>query len=513
MIVVGSGPAGVSAAWPLVEAGLRVLMVDASGTALPAPPRHASIARLRADPERWRLTSSPAGPQGASPKLATPLARAVLSGFLEASGIVGDGYRPVGTFAAGGLSRIWGALATPYGRADLERFPDRAGLAASEARVARRIGLSEPGGDPSRPPALGPPARRLVERHRARRRDDAVELLPASNAVLAQPRDGRDACSHCGLCLYGCARGAIYDSSLELPALLRRANFSYRPGMRVLRVAPAGALHRVEALQGGELRALRSGRVVLAAGTIATTGLALRRLGLQGRAVRLLSNPVGAAAFVVPGLLGAELPERSFALGQLSYSLAAGSGAEMFGVLYGADALPLTQVAERLPLTRNTALRVARALAPALLLASGYLPGRFSDNELVVEGDDATGRVRITGRQPAEAERLLRAGFRRLGRFARRRGAWPVPGSATVLPAGADAHPAGTLPMGGVGAAATDADGELRGCPGLHVADGASLPALSARHPTLTIMANADRIGRRIAARAAADGLRYAAAG
>ena len=53
--------------------------------------------------------------------------------------------------------------------------------------------------------------------------------------------------------------------------------------------------------------------------------------------------------------------------------------------------------------------------------------------------------------------------------------------------------------MGGPGAASTSADGELTACDGLYVADGAALPNLPAKHPTLTIMANADRIGRAIA--------------
>jgi choline dehydrogenase-like flavoprotein len=41
----------------------------------------------------------------------------------------------------------------------------------------------------------------------------------------------------------------------------------------------------------------------------------------------------------------------------------------------------------------------------------------------------------------------------------------------------------------------------VNGAPGLFVVDGAALPALPARHCTLTIMANADRIGRALAAR------------
>ncbi|MGA2128891.1 MAG: FAD-dependent oxidoreductase, partial [Xanthobacteraceae bacterium] len=31
IVIIGSGPAGVSAAFPLVETGLRVLMIDGAG--------------------------------------------------------------------------------------------------------------------------------------------------------------------------------------------------------------------------------------------------------------------------------------------------------------------------------------------------------------------------------------------------------------------------------------------------------------------------------------------------
>jgi choline dehydrogenase-like flavoprotein len=40
--------------------------------------------------------------------------------------------------------------------------------------------------------------------------------------------------------------------------------------------------------------------------------------------------------------------------------------------------------------------------------------------------------------------------------------------------------------------------GQLRGLPGLHVADGSVLPRLSACHPTFTITANADRMARTV---------------
>ena len=235
-----------------------------------------------------------------------------------------------------------------------------------------------------------------------------------------------------------------------------------------------------------------------------TTKLALRRLGLTEKRMRLVSNPVGGAAFIVPGLIGKKLPDRSFGLGQAFYTLNPTVDIEAAGVLYGADTLPLAFMADRLPFARPTALRLARALAPAVVLATAYLPGQFSNNHLIVEAGDSGG-MRVEGGHSSDAEPLLRKTFRSLARQLRRRGAWSVLGSIQILKPGADAHPSSTLPMGLDDAASTRISGELKDAPGIYVADGASLPVLSARHPTLTIMANADRIGRGITRRLRAE--------
>jgi choline dehydrogenase-like flavoprotein len=80
----------------------------------------------------------------------------------------------------------------------------------------------------------------------------------------------------------------------------------------------------------------------------------------------------------------------------------------------------------------------------------------------------------------------------------RRRGAFALPGSLTISAPGTDGHYAGTLPMGGKGDLATSLYGELNASKGIYIADGASFSSLPAKHCTLTIMANADRIGRHL---------------
>lgn len=492
VIIVGSGPAGVSAAWPLVTAGARVLMLDASTpAATPAPPwRH------RTDPGHWQTRfgsdlSAVEPVADRSPKFATPLARTTLHGYHDRLGIGSDGFFAAGTLGQGGLSTIWGALAAPLTAAERADIPvPAADLDGAYARVGRRIGLSRPVPPDSRA------ARRILDAQGRRGSGPDVTFAPAPNAVLAAPLGDREACNRCGLCLYGCGRGSIYSSALEMPLLARHGNFAYRPGHLVRAVAADPAGHRVVAETRDGMVSLTAPQVVLAAGTVATTGLALARLGLLGQPVRLLSNPAAATAFVVPGLVGLPLPERAFGLGQLFYHLG-----DAAGVLYGADTLPVDILAERLPVGRPFALRVSRALAPALLLATCYRPGSESRNTATLVSGGRWPTLALAGEPTAEAAAGLRASLSRLGRGLRRLGALRLPGSTSILEPGADAHYAGTLPMGGPGPAATTADGELVGVPGLFVADGAALPTLPATHPTLTIMANADRIGHGLAGR------------
>ncbi|HMN71386.1 MAG TPA: GMC oxidoreductase [Rhodoblastus sp.] len=499
VIVAGSGPAGVSAAWPLVLAGLRVLMVDGSDAEEPAPPsREKWKQRFGADFAGLELDSD------ISPKLATPQAHAARENYDARLGLETRNFLAVGSLGRGGLSKIWGALAEPFLEDELARFPFAAReLAASYSAVQRRIGVSG-GAEADASVLTNPAARKLLERFRGRRGAGGLAMHPACNAVLLQDHDERAACNRCGECLYGCARGAIYDSALELPALRRFVNFAYAPDHFVRSVGEEGGRPFVDVeTLGGRVR-LSARATVLAAGCISTTALALRRIGHVGRPVRLLSNPAAAAAFLSPFRIGADRPEDSFSLGQLFFRLDTRAG-RAAGVVYGANALPADLFAARLPFSRPLALRVARALAPALLVATCYAPGALSRNEVAAHAEGDRTRIAITGEQTVEGRAALDAALATLrGRFAAL-GVLPIPGSASFLPPGADVHYAGTLPMGGEGAAATSATGELANAPNLFVADGACLPDLPATHPTLTIMANADRIGREIARRFAAN--------
>lgn len=482
-IVVGSGPAGVSAALALTEAGRTVLMLDGD-----------------ADDNDSDVAAADLGPDnGLSPKLRTPQARRLLARFTEANPIAGENFLAAGSLARGGLSRIWGGFAAEFDADDLKDWPiDHAALAPSYARIAARIGISGSSDDamsaalgnsgPLQPPLpLGAASALLLQRHQASK-PGALRLGHARNALLSQPLDGRSACDLRGACLWGCPIGAIYDARQDLNLLRARDTFRLADGAIVTALVRDGDGWRVNT-RGGH--GFRAPRIMLAAGTLASSRLVAPLLPPIPD-WRLLSNPTLATPLLVRGArTAARVP--SHALAQLAYRL---EGEALLGAVYETRNLPAAGFAGQMPLHRAIAEALFRFLSPALLVAVTSFPGRFSRNSLSF--DRATGRLTVQGGFEPALDGVEQAARRTLARGWRALGAHVLPGGRRAMP-GTDAHFAGTLPMGGKGVGGTSVLGEVAGQPGLHVVDGSALPSLPARHATLTIIANADRIAAALA--------------
>ena len=149
-------------------------------------------------------------------------------------------------------------------------------------------------------------------------------------AVLSADRGERLACNLSGNCLYGCSRGAMYAAGQDVQVLRRHRNFTFQPGF-VASDLKRDVAQWVIAGHGPDGRdsVLRASKVVLAAGTIATTRLVLRALG-HTRAVPLLSAPTAAFLLWQPSMLGTQRT-RGFGLGQLSFTLSLAGDVTAFG--------------------------------------------------------------------------------------------------------------------------------------------------------------------------------------
>jgi choline dehydrogenase-like flavoprotein len=513
VLVVGGGPAGTSAALALADAERPVVLLDAGTRAPSMPPPGAYLDLRRSDPAQWRWQLGAGfeafAVQGAvSPKLRVPGFASMFDGFATANRVHAEGFQLVGALAAGGLANAWGCGVARFHGEDLGPLADVApALDASYARVAQRMGLSGASddalsayfgldalADPALP--LDPLHAALWERSRRRGTPAGFALGRARVAVLSRPRDGRPACDLRGMCLWGCEQRSTWSAALDVVRLRRLPHARVESGVLVTALWRDGDAWRVEALHGGQPVAWRARRVLLAAGTVASTRLALAAMQDPPRSVRLQSNPMGAFLLLQPAMLGRR-HAAGFGLAQLSYVLeqAAGAGqGPVFGNLFSTAGLPMAEFLRYLPVGRRSGLPLLRALLPAAVVGNAFLPGSLSRHEASLRND---GSLEIRGGSDATLASAHAATAQRLRIAFRRLGAWMLPGSYVPGAPGADIHYAGTLPVSRAPRAhECDLQGEIAGLPGVYAIDGASLPVLPAKAHTLTIVANADRVAR-----------------
>lgn len=509
--VVGAGPAGTSAALALRERGIPVTVLDA-GTARVTPPPVGDLLGLRLrDTTQWqwqlgRHGEALAATDQASPKLRVPGLRAIFEGFAQVNRIRSDDFQVIGALAAGGLSNAWGCGVARFHEDELGALAfDQAAMDASIERVARRMGLSGRSDDSLSDyfglDAFCGPALAMDSAHRAlwERRDrlgDKIRMGRARVAVLGESREDRLGCDLSGMCLWGCVRRATWSAAWDVEKLKRDPGVRFEAGARVQALLPDGEGNWwIDADTQAGPRRYRSKRVLLAAGTLATTRLVLAALPPGQPALRLQSNPMAAFLLWLPALLGAPR-ERSFGLAQLSFAAELGDRGTAFGNLFSTAGIPVSEFLAHLPIARRAGLPLLKSILSSCVVGNVFLPGDLSAHEVRMEADQG---LRIKGGDDPRLSEAFAEAKSLLSRRFRKAGAWMLPGSFVRGQTGADIHYACTLPVSPRPRAhECHLNGELAGLPGLYVVDGAALPRLPAKAHTLTIMANADRIAGKL---------------
>jgi hypothetical protein len=517
IIIVGSGPAGVSAAFPLVESGLKVLMVDGgrhSDITLPDKP-FLNTRTEDANQWEWMIGKNFHALQmqeAISPKLRVPTQGYVFDGFGAANRIESQEFVAVGSLAAGGLSNAWGCGVSCLSAEELTKFPFNASeIDRSYEAVAKRIGISGPQDDDlseyfrldawAQPPIpIDNLHTHLYDRY-TKQRDDLVSrgfrLGRTRNAVLSKDHSGRKACDRLGNCLWGCHRHATYSAADEIGLLRQFKNFYYESGFIVDGLVRNEDCWSIEGQQviSRVRRSISTHKVFLAAGTLATSRLALKTLAISSP-VPLLSCPTAAFLLWMPRFLGASRAP-FFGLGQLSFSLAIQDNINGFGTTLSTTGIPVSEFSRYLPLRRRYAVDILGSLMSSCLVGNIFLPGEFSDANVTLKND---GSLLVSGGYQDDVSFLFEVAEKKLRKAYWKLGAALLPMSFTIGRPGGDIHYSGTLPMReSPSLGETNAHGELHGLIGVHVVDGASLPSLTEKAHTLTIMANADRISRAVA--------------
>jgi len=527
--VVGSGPSGVHFALTLLRRGIGVHMIDAGREGPPPPEAEADFAALREaldDPVAYFLGEDLYG-------LALPGAAGEFYGFPPQKRFVfepppdaaerGEGFEPLGSWAAGGLARAWTGGVYPFNDEELAEFPfGWSDLEPFYAEVAARIGVTGARDDLARfmpwhegvtdPLDLDPPSRALLTRYgRVRdriRRRYGCHVGRSRIAVLTRPREGRGECGYLGRCLWGCPVGALYTPELTLADCRRYDGFRYEGGTLALgfRFDEGRRVRglRVRPLDGGAEREIPVDRLALAAGTLSTARLFLASwLEGTGRAAELgglMDNRQVLVPFVRPALIGRRYEPRSYQYHQLSLGLESEPAREyvhgQITTLTTAQAHPILAT---MPFDARTAAFVFRNARASLGLVNlNFHDSRRETCSVALDAPAGPGEpaVLVTRyRPPADEPARLRSALRRVKKSLRALGCVVAPGATHIRPMGASVHYAGTLPMSREPRPFTvTREGRSHDFENLFIVDGSTFPFLPAKNITFTLMANAVRI-------------------
>ena len=530
VIVVGSGASGVHAAYPLVDAGRRVIMLDVGyedkiyESLIPDAPfseirrtDHGQHRHLLGD----RFEGVPLGPIGTRPEL-TPPRQYVVDGTETLLPIVSDDFVGVSSLALGGLAAAWGAVSFPYTENELAKCS----LPLQEMKrhyeiVAKRVGISGDSNDDLKPlrgelealqpaPELDGNAEMILKRYE-RKRDafhrDRVYLGNSVTAVLTRPVGDRRPTSYHDMDYWTNKGESVYRPVSTLRELRQRGNFSYcRPYLveRFVENREGGVDVHAAVVDGGRQEVFRARRLILAAGAINTARIVLRSLNQYDVRVPFTSNPTTYISCVHYAHFGKPLKDRCHSLAQLTMIHDPTGDRECLvqGQFYSYRSMLLFRLLRGLPLPQRESLRMMRAISPHLVvIVLQHADHPSPDNYCVLRQapDRQNDSLEIGYRLSRETQECQGKREEVILRSLRRLHCWPVKVIHTRQ--GTGAHYASQLPISHEDKPlTTEPSGRLRGTSAVYVADGASMSYLPAKGLTFTLMANANRIGSHVLA-------------
>jgi len=517
--VIGSGPAGVAAAETLLQEGREVTMLDAGRTLEPSiQERVAEVSRTPSHLWTDEMLMPLKGDVDSSAK-GVVLKKIFGSAFPYEKPSYAPAW-PKGidlktSLAMGGFSNVWGAVVLPWLEKDCVNWPFQPDdLKPYLARALQLMPLSHPQQYglsslfpmPHKPPVALNSCRQaralLVEwaRNEQVLKESGFSVGTSRLAVRAEESHEGPGCVYCGMCLYGCPYGLIYNAAATVLRLKKNSRFTYRPGLFADRLEETGhnvIIHASQLSGLGEM-VFPAERVFVAGGVLSSTRLVLESLSHFDQPVTVLDNQYFLLPFLTrKGVVDVE-SEKMHTLCQLLMSV------------MDPTVSPFTvnlQLYAYNDLYRHALLRL---FGPAASLAQPFM-GAILGRLMLVQGylhSHDSNRIRLTLRKTAAGARfdvetdfsdrprkVLKQLVRALWKRRAALGGWPVGPFLQRGQFSTGNHSGGTLPMKvHPKGAESDTLGRPGGFQRIHVVDSSVLPSLPATSITLGVMANASRI-------------------
>ena len=482
-VVIGSGPAGLSAVMALLDRGRDVLVID--GGADLEPQLDASREALaQSDPADWSAKSVEAykapNREGIR-RYGSDFALAPEDAFLDRS----DGVELRGSLAQGGLSTLWGAAVLPWPEAEMSDWPVDIRphyRAVSEfLPIAGRADAFLPDMHLASELPGTPQATRLIRKLKA-------ASAPGFAATRAHQAVA-EGCHACGLCLYGCPYELIFSTRPLLKQLVAEGRISYRPG-RVTQVS--GGDVRIE----GQTDPIKAERTYLAAGVLGTAQILFASLGLESLSLRESSHMFTPFLSTWAAKGTGSGPHHTLTQAFVEIDDPEVSPNRIHTQIYGWNDHYAREMQESYGRGITALNPLFNALSRRLIVAQSFL---HSDHCHRIELRPSGGKISARLVETYEFDETARRARKRLAKGLRPAGLYPIMPAARVGAPGSSFHLGASLPMSATpGPGETDPLGRPVGLENLHIVDASVMPAIPAATITFSVMANAHRIASHV---------------
>ena len=412
VVIVGSGPSGVHAAYPLIRAGLQVAMIDGGLNSKIALKKTDQLLKIKSNIE-----------------IAQSLAK-------------------------GGLSEIWPGICDYFNKEELTR--------------------------------IGLPINEILKEYPVV--SDLIKLKIKPNLDI----HGKSILgSHQNV--YRLPTAFPYRTSLIVDDFKKFKNFTYIPKQLVLKVNDNIKLIEIQNISVNNLKesSVQAHFLILAAGSINTTRILLRSFNLYNKKVPFLTKSNYMIVCLLPKVLLKKSKTKITHPGQVAIS-----NKDHFIQFYKGNPNSFSKALPFIPLPKSLASFLFRVFAPFLVIADvrfTTLPGKSRFYRLIKTSDGDI--LEISFQQTNIELQKQKIELSNIKKRLFRCGLIPL----KILNGSATYHYAGGVPIKDTpGILSCDSNGKLHQAKRIYIADSSTWRILPAKPPTLTIMANARRVGKHV---------------
>ena len=517
-IVIGSGPAGLAVTIALLSRGYKVTMVD-KGEKLDNNLNliKTAIASCQSNIERKDLIEAFKEPGRKAFRSSEDHKKLSYgSKFPYFNEHIQNNARITQSLAFGGLSNVWGAAILPYRDSELDGWPNsiKQEMPQHYSEVMKIIpltirenvsGLSFPlYSKEYQLINLGNQAKKLYA-HINNNKDDleknGINIGGARLAVGNKKLLSNQGCLSCGLCMYGCPYDLIFNSAEVINRLKENNNFTYLENHRVLICSEETNGVKINVDIDGVYKEIVGEKIFLACGVIGTAKIILESMSLYNKSFRIKDSQYFTFPFITD-FKNMELQEDK--VNTLSELFIHFYEINDFKVnahlqIYGYNDLYYEIFKSKFGVATASVIKpLLTNLLKKMMAVQGYLHSKNSSEMILTLNkiSNNLSKVAVQGVVNTNTQVYIQEILTRIKINKKIIGGFPITKMLNIGLPGEGNHSGGTFPMASKPSGfETDVLGRLKNWNKIHIVDSSVFPTIAPTTITLTVMANAHRIG------------------